>query len=107
MRCVIAADRQGALIPFARAVFVSYWGDLNDISRPEILAVVATSVGLDAQSLLTRAQSDDVKHTLRQNTDELIARGGFGSPTMFVDGDDIYFGNDRLPLVEAALARSS
>jgi 2-hydroxychromene-2-carboxylate isomerase len=40
---------------------------------------------------------------LRANTDELIARGGFGSPTMFVDGTDMYFGNDRLPLVEAAL----
>jgi 2-hydroxychromene-2-carboxylate isomerase len=46
-----------------------------------------------------------VKQRLRANTDELIARGGFGSPTMFVDGDDLYFGNDRLPLVEAALRR--
>ena len=36
-------------------------------------------------------------------TDELIARGGFGSPTLFVDGTDMYFGNDQLPLVEFAL----
>jgi 2-hydroxychromene-2-carboxylate isomerase len=48
-----------------------------------------------------------VKERLRQNTEELIARGGFGSPTIFIGGDDMYFGNDRLELVEAALARGS
>jgi len=40
---------------------------------------------------------------LRNNTEELIDRGGFGSPTMFLDGDDMYFGNDRLALIEAKL----
>ena len=40
---------------------------------------------------------------LRQNTDELIARGGYGSPTIFINGDDMYFGNDRLELVESRL----
>ena len=43
------------------------------------------------------------KARLKANTDELIERGGFGSPTMFVDGDDMYFGNDRLVLVREAL----
>jgi 2-hydroxychromene-2-carboxylate isomerase len=42
---------------------------------------------------------------LKTNTDELIRRGGFGSPTLFVNGGDMYFGNDRLPLVRAALQR--
>jgi 2-hydroxychromene-2-carboxylate isomerase len=46
-----------------------------------------------------------VKERLKANTDELIARGGFGSPTIFV-GDDMYFGNDRLPLVREALRRA-
>jgi 2-hydroxychromene-2-carboxylate isomerase len=47
-----------------------------------------------------------VKALLRSNTNELIARGGYGSPTIFVDRTDMYFGNDQLPLVEAALARN-
>jgi 2-hydroxychromene-2-carboxylate isomerase len=34
-----------------------------------------------------------------------MARGGFGSPTIFIDKTDMYFGNDRLPLIQAALAR--
>jgi 2-hydroxychromene-2-carboxylate isomerase len=33
----------------------------------------------------------------------LIARGGFGSPTVFVGGSDMYFGNDRMAFVKAAL----
>jgi len=39
---------------------------------------------------------------LRANVEELIGRGGFGSPTMFVEGS-MFFGNDRLPLVEHEL----
>jgi len=107
MRCVIAAAERNALVPFARAVFEAYWGDLKDISQTDVVAGVATSVELDAQALLARAQSEEVKQILRNNTDELIARGGFGSPTMFIGGAGMYFGNDRLPLVEAALARST
>jgi 2-hydroxychromene-2-carboxylate isomerase len=65
---------------------------------------VAGRAGLDGKRLLAMSQSPAVKARLRENTDELIRRGGFGSPTMFVNRDDMYFGNDRLPLVEAALA---
>ena len=50
-----------------------------------------------------KTYDDWTKARLRENTDELNARGGFGSPTIFVDGDDMYFGNDRLPLVAEAL----
>ncbi|MFN4090273.1 MAG: DsbA family protein, partial [Alphaproteobacteria bacterium] len=42
---------------------------------------------------------------LRAVTDELIARGGFGSPTMFVDGTDMFFGNDRLDLMRDLLRK--
>ena len=47
---------------------------------------------------------DHRKSALRRNTDELIARGGFGSPTMFLDETDMYFGNDRHVLLDAAMA---
>jgi hypothetical protein len=46
-----------------------------------------------------------IKEQLRTNTKELVARGGFGSPTIFVAGNDKYFGNDRLPLAREALLR--
>ncbi len=106
MRAVLAADEEGALQPFALAAFELYWGELKDISRPEVLAEAAGRAGLDATRLLARSEASEIKDRLRVNTDELIARGGFGSPTLFVNGDDMYFGNDRLPLVEAALVRA-
>jgi 2-hydroxychromene-2-carboxylate isomerase len=107
MRGALIALDDGKLVPYATAVFEAYWGDLLDIGQPDILGTIAGSVGYDAATFLKRIKDGSVKDRLRANTDELIARGGFGSPTMFVDGGDMYFGNDRLPLVEAALARAS
>jgi len=106
MRGCIVAQEQGRLVDFARAVFEAYWGDLEDISQDAVLRGIAGRVGLDADDLLDRIASPSCKQKLRDDTDELIARGGFGSPTMFVDGDDMYFGNDRLELVAGALRRA-
>jgi len=105
MRAALAAQEKGQLIPFARKAFETYWGELKDVSQPPIVAGIAQACGLDGNAILARAENDDIKAQLRANTDELIERGGFGSPTMFVDRTDMYFGNDRLPLVEAALLR--
>lgn len=106
MRCCLAADEEGKLVDFARAAFKAYWGDLKDVSQPAVIADVCRVAGLNPDAILARASAQDIKDRLRANTEEVIARGGFGSPTMFVNTDDMYFGNDRLPLVEAALMRA-
>lgn len=107
MRGALIALGDGKLVPYATAVFEAYWGDLQDISLPEVLAPIAKSVGYDPAVFMARIEEPEIKARLRANTDELIGRGGFGSPTMFVDGTDMYFGNDRLPLVEAALSQGA
>ena len=62
-------------------------------------------MGIDPAAFAAGIGDASVKRQLKVNTDEVIARGGFGSPTLFV-GDDMYFGNDRLPLLrEAVLQR--
>lgn len=106
MRGAFYAFDHGRGVAYSRALFEAYWGDLQDISQPGVIAGCAERAGLDGEALLAFAAGDDAKARLIANTDELIARGGFGSPTLFVDGADMYFGNDRLALVEAALARS-
>jgi 2-hydroxychromene-2-carboxylate isomerase len=68
-----------------------------------VIAELCNALGLDAQALAAAIETPEVKARLRENTSELIARGGFGSPTMFVDRVDMYFGNDSLALVRAAL----
>ena len=105
MRGVFVAEAHDRVAPYARAVFESYWGKLEDISRDEVLERIVARIGLDRDEFFGAIAKPELKQRLRANTDELIARGGFGSPTMFVDGDDMYFGNDRLPLVREALAR--
>ncbi len=105
MRGAIYAQEQDQLVPWSRAVFEAYWGDDQDISQPEVLATIAADVGLDADALLAATEDATYKQALRTNTDDLIERGGYGSPTMFINSDDMYFGNDRLPLVEARLQR--
>ena len=98
-------DDQDALRRFSKAAFESYFGRQENLDDADVLAAVADSIGLDGAALKAATQSDEVKARLRTNTEEVIARGGYGSPSIFVDGTDMYFGNDQLPLVEAALRR--
>jgi 2-hydroxychromene-2-carboxylate isomerase len=93
------------VVPFARAVFEIYWGEDKDISQDAVLAEVCKRVGADPQKFFAGIAGQAIKDQLKANTDEVMARGGFGSPTIFVDKTDMYFGNDRLPLIREALQR--
>ncbi len=104
MRAVVAAAAFDKVPELSWALFHAYWGLDQDIADPTVLAQHCGAVGLDWDAIDKAMQSDDVKAQLKANTQELIERGGFGSPTIFIDGEDMYFGNDRLFLVERALA---
>ena len=103
MRGAYLALDAGLLVPYVRAVFKRYWTDLADISQDEELASIATSVGIDRQQFFDGIASQSCKDRLRQATEEVVARGGYGSPTLFLDGDDMYFGNDRIDLMRSRL----
>jgi len=105
MRGCILLDAQGLLVPFARAVFEAYWGRGEDISQDAVVRTLCAQVGVDADGLLAGIARQDVKDQLRANTEEVMRRGGFGSPTIFVGGDDMYFGNDRMPVIADAVRR--
>ena len=70
-----------------------------------MLAAICRQTGIDADAFLAGIAQADMKDALKANTEEAIRRGAFGSPTFFI-GDDMYFGNDRLPLVRSALLRA-
>jgi 2-hydroxychromene-2-carboxylate isomerase len=93
------------MVPFARALFEAYWGDDKDISKDEVLAGICQRLGIEQQKFFAGITEQAIKDQLKTNTDEVIARGGFGSPTIFVDRIDMYFGNDRLPLIREAVRR--
>jgi 2-hydroxychromene-2-carboxylate isomerase len=105
MRGCILLEPQGKLVPFARATFDAYWGDDQDISKNPVLAEICGKAGVDADSFFAGIEQQTIKDKLRATTQELMDRGGFGSPTMFVGGDDMYFGNDRMPLIRDVVLR--
>ncbi|MGH7933481.1 MAG: 2-hydroxychromene-2-carboxylate isomerase [Candidatus Binataceae bacterium] len=106
MRGAFVAHEHGKISAYSQCVFESYWGENRDLSKDEVLRDIVRAVGLDEEEYFRKIALAEYKEKLKANTDELIERGGFGSPTIFVDGDDMYFGNDRLILVEHALVHS-
>jgi 2-hydroxychromene-2-carboxylate isomerase len=105
MRGCLLLEPEGRLVPFATAVFEAYWTRDLDISQDAVLAELCGRVGVEPARFFEGIARPEVKAALKANTDEVIARGGFGSPTIFVGGDDMYFGNDRLGLVREAVLR--
>ena len=91
---------------YSGLVFDAYFADLKDIANNDILTEIATNLELDLQGFQSAIDSIQRVEQLKINATELVERGGFGSPTMFV-GDDMYFGNDRMPLVEFSIGRAS
>jgi len=104
MRGCILLEPEGKLVPFAQAVFEAYWTHDRDISQDAVLGELCERVGVEPGAFFEGIARPEIKAQLKANTDEVIARGGFGSPTIFV-GDDMYFGNDRLALVREAVLR--
>jgi 2-hydroxychromene-2-carboxylate isomerase len=102
MRGAFVALEHGAISRYSRRVFESYWGDDKDISKDDVLREIVREVGLDEKEFFAKIAAEEYKAKLRANVDQLIQRGGFGSPTIFVNGS-MFFGNDRLPLVEHEL----
>jgi len=104
-RMIVAADRLGhgggAL---GRAFFDALWTQDRNLGSDDELRSIVDRLGLDGTALLAAAETQPIKDGLRANTEEAISRGMFGAPAMMVDGQ-LYWGNDRLDFVEAALAR--
>jgi 2-hydroxychromene-2-carboxylate isomerase len=100
--CALEHD-QSALEAFSRAAFDAYFARGENTDSPDVLIAIANSCGLQGEELISMTAEQAIKDHLRGNTEEAIARGAYGSPTLFV-GDALYFGNDQLPLVKEALA---
>ena len=92
-----------ALVPLTHALFRAYWAAGRNVSDARVIGAIAGELGLDGEALLARAATVEVKDALRATTDEAVARGAFGAPSLFV-GAELYFGNDRLTMLERDLA---
>ena len=103
MRGAFYAINKEMISEYSSRVFFSYWTEGNDISQDEVLIEIISSLGFDSQDFFSFIELDQTKELLKSNTQELIDRGGFGSPTIFIDENNMFFGNDRLKLIEEIL----
>lgn len=105
MRGAVALLDGDQFQPYVDAVFRAIWVKGQNMGDPDVVARVLGGQGFDVAGLLQQINDPAVKERLRQITERAIERGVFGAPTFFV-GDEMFFGQDRLDFVEAALAES-
>jgi 2-hydroxychromene-2-carboxylate isomerase len=105
-----------AMVRYATASFEAYWVELLDVSEKEVLHGIWNKAKLKTPwpVFWTRMKDADIKQALRTNTQEVIDRGGFGSPSVYISrpnkekGFQEFFtwGNDRMELIEAHMLKA-
>ena len=102
---IIAGVEQDVFMDqLAHAMLSAHWQDDADLADRSTLMQLAEGVDIDPEPLLNAALSEPTQAAYRVNTEEAIERSVFGSPTYFVD-DDMFYGQDRLEMVERALRK--
>lgn len=104
LRACILAQEKGKAEGFVRGVLTGYWAEEADITDLDQLARWGAEAGLDPNAVKAAAMSEVYKQRLDDNTAEAIARGVFGVPTIDT-GSRLYFGNDRLDLLDSHISR--
>ena len=94
-RVALVAHERGFGPGFSRAVYHANFAEDLDIGDTRVIAGLIESFEFEAGEILEAADHADTKARLRAQTDEAVAAGIFGAPTLRV-GDEIFWGNDRL-----------
>lgn len=100
-----AAGLQGdtRFMAYLDAVFEAMWRTPRNLGDPAEMPPILERAGLGAEEFRALIEAEETKARLKTTTERAVARGAFGAPSFFVEGD-LYFGQDRLDWVEAALA---
>ena len=101
-----AAIAEDTIVEYSAEVFKAFFSDMADIADSEILVEIAKQLDMDIDNFRLTIEGEQNYETILKNTNELIDKGGYGSPTMVVE-DQMFFGNDRMNLVEFAIGQAS
>jgi 2-hydroxychromene-2-carboxylate isomerase len=104
MRAATALQAQNApqFKDYCMRMFKAYWSESLDITDPAVWTRLVTELGIDAETLRGAAENPAYKETLKANTQRAADLGAFGAPT-FLLGEELYWGFDRMFLIERAL----
>lgn len=105
LRGAIAMRQWDREVAFIDAIFGAYW-ERDDASIKDYagLRPIAESLGVDPDAYEAACESEESRQALADATNDGLARGVFGAPTMVV-GDEIFWGKDRMDFVERELTR--
>jgi len=101
-----AAIAEDTIVEYSAQVFKAFFSDMADIADSEILVEIAKQLDMDIDNFRLTIEGEQNYEAILKNTNELIDKGGYGSPTMVVE-DQMFFGNDRMNLVEFAIGQAS
>ena len=99
LRGAVSYQLDGDFEGYLSLVFRALWAEGLNLADEAVLREVLGRGGFDAEDFAVRIQRPEVKQALVANTEEAVQRGAFGAPTFFVGGE-MFFGQDRLPMVE-------
>tara|TARA_Y100001970_G_scaffold121071_1_gene150158 strand:- start:44210 stop:44815 length:606 start_codon:yes stop_codon:yes gene_type:complete len=104
MRGALYALDKDSIELYVEKVFKSYWTEGKDISQDKILLAIIRDFRWSDKDFMNYINESSTKQKLIDNTQELIDKGGFGSPTFFLERY-MFFGNDRISLIRDLLER--
>lgn len=104
MRGAVAAQKIGFFAIYHRTIYRAVWAEPQDLGNEAVLRTSLARAGVPASELITAADRQDVRDTLRDNTEWAVERGVFGAPAFFV-GNEMFWGSDRFDFIEEALKR--
>lgn len=91
-------------VALAKALYREAFGQGRDIDSPEAVVGVCATEGLDPEAARAALSDPAVKRRFREEVEEAVAKGVFGSPLILVDGE-AFWGHDRLSQVALWLQR--
>jgi 2-hydroxychromene-2-carboxylate isomerase len=103
MRGAFFAIEKQSIEQYTESIFRSYWTEGEDISSDNVLIEIIKRFKWDKEEFIHYINDPNTKEKLIRNTQELMDRGGFGSPTFFIDETNMFFGNDRIQLIKEFL----
>ena len=89
----VPEEQRGA---FRAAVFRAYWAQDRDIADEAVLRAICAEAGVDGARAALSAQENEVKQALVAATERAAKAGVFGAPTWVVDGQELFWGQDRI-----------
>ena len=106
LRGALAMREFNLEIPFIEKIFSEYWENNNStIQNYEGMAPIVKKLGVNPEEFEQLSESDKIRNSLIDSTNNGIKRGVFGVPSIFV-GNEMFWGKDRMEFVEDELMKS-